>query len=50
VQHHQVLLDRIAAYRKSCTVLQHIPGRTGMKKLFEELENYAGSELDADYS
>jgi hypothetical protein len=48
-QHHALLLDRIASYRSSCTVLQHIPGRTSMKKLFEELENYAGSELDADY-
>lgn len=50
VQHHAVLLDRIAAYRSSCTVLQHIPGRTAMKTLFAELENYAGSELDAEYS
>jgi hypothetical protein len=30
-------------------VLQHIPGRTAMKTLFAELENYAGSELDPDY-
>jgi hypothetical protein len=50
VQHHPVLLDRIASYRGSCTVLQHIRGRTAMKTLFAELENYAGSELDADYS
>src|SRR5471030_3127034 len=50
VQHHPVLLDRIASYRESCTVLQHITGRTAMKTLFAELENYAGSELDADYS
>jgi hypothetical protein len=48
-QHHPVLLNRIALYRKGCTVLQHIPGRTAMKTLFAELENYAGSELDADY-
>jgi hypothetical protein len=37
-------------YRNNCTVLQHIPGRTAMKTLFAELENYAGSELEADYS
>lgn len=50
VQHHPVLLDRIASYRETCTVLQHIRGRTAMKTLFAELENYAGSELDADYA
>lgn len=48
-QHHPVLLNRIESYRTNCTVLQHIPGRTAMKTLFAELENYAGSELDADY-
>ena len=50
VQHHPVLLERIDSYRKSCTVIQNIKGRTAMKTLFAELENYAGSELDADYS
>lgn len=50
VQHHPVLLDRIDSYRRSCTVLQNIKGRTAMKTLFAELENYAGSELDADVS
>ncbi|MFA9217838.1 MAG: hypothetical protein ACEQSK_12140 [Sphingomonadaceae bacterium] len=50
VQHHPVLLDRIASYRNNCTVLQNIRGRTAMKTLFAELENYAGSELDADYN
>jgi hypothetical protein len=50
VQHHEVLLDRIALYRRSCTLLQHILTRAGIKSLFTELENYAGSELDADYS
>ena len=49
-QHHPVLLDRIDSYRTTCTVLQSIKGRTAMKTLFAELENYAGSELDADYS
>ncbi|MGV7208876.1 hypothetical protein ACLB1G_13585 [Oxalobacteraceae bacterium A2-2] len=50
VQHHPVLLDRIASYRDNCTVIQHIPGRTAMKTLFAELENYAGFELEADYN
>lgn len=50
VQHHPVLQERINSYRASCTVLQNIKGRTAMKTLFAELENYAGSELDADYS
>jgi hypothetical protein len=50
VQHHPVLLDRIDSYRNTCTVIQNIKGRTAMKTLFAELENYAGSELDADYS
>jgi len=50
VQHHPVLIERIDNYRRSCTVLQNIRGRTAMKTLFNELENYAGSELDADYA
>ena len=50
VQHHPVLLERIESYRQTCTVLQNIKGRTAMKTSFAELENYAGSELDADYS
>lgn len=49
VQHHAVLLDRIALYRANCTVLRQIRSRASMKSLFAELENYAGSELDADY-
>lgn len=49
-QHHPVLVERIDSYRRSCSVLQNIPGRTAMKTLFAELENYAGSELDADYA
>ncbi|OBV39346.1 hypothetical protein [Janthinobacterium psychrotolerans] len=50
VQHHPVLLERIESYRRSCTVVQKILTRASMKSLFEDLENYAGSELDADYS
>ncbi|KKO62373.1 hypothetical protein VM94_04447 [Janthinobacterium sp. KBS0711] len=50
VQHHPVLLDRIESYRLNCTVVHKILTRASMKSLFEDLENYAGSELDADYS
>ena len=49
-QHQAVMAERIAAYRAHCTVIQKIRTRTAMKTLFAELENYAGSELDADYS
>ena len=40
----------IESYRTHCTVIQKIRTRAAMKTLFAELENYAGSELDADYS
>ena len=49
-QHQAVLAERIASYREHCTVIQKITTRTAMKTLFAELENYAGSELDADYA
>ena len=49
-QHQAVLAERIASYREHCTVIQKIQGRASMKTLFAELENYAGSELDADYA
>ena len=49
-QHQPVLAERIESYRTHCTVIQKIRTRTAMKTLFAELENYAGSELDADYS
>lgn len=48
-QHQAVIADRIANYREHCTVIQKMRGRTAMKTLFAELENYAGSELEADY-
>ena len=48
-QHQAVMAERIDNYREHCTVLQKIRGRTAMKTMFAELENYAGSELDADY-
>lgn len=50
VQHHPVLLERIDSYRRNCSVVHKILTRASMKTLFGELENYAGSELDADYS
>jgi hypothetical protein len=50
VQHQPVLAERIESYRTHCTVIQKIRTRAAMKTLFAELENYAGSELDADYS
>ena len=48
-QHQPVIAERIETYRTHCTVIQKIKTRTAMKTLFSELENYAGSELDADY-
>jgi hypothetical protein len=49
-QHQEVMAERIENYREHCTVLLKIRTRTAMKTLFAELENYAGSELEADYS
>ncbi|MDB5936628.1 MAG: hypothetical protein JWQ01_3972 [Massilia sp.] len=49
-QHQAVMAERIESYREHCTVIQKMRTRTAMKTLFAELENYAGSELDADYS
>lgn len=46
--HQPIIAERIATYREHCTVLQHIGTKATMKQLFTELENYAGSELDAD--
>jgi hypothetical protein len=47
--HQPVIAERIDTYRASCTVLQKIPTRATMKQLWAELENYAGSEIDAEY-
>ena len=49
-QHQEVMAERIENYREHCTVLLKIRTRATMKTLFTELENYAGSELEADYS
>jgi hypothetical protein len=46
--HHAIVASRIAIYRNS-DILRDIAGATPMKQLFVELENFAGSELDAEY-
>jgi hypothetical protein len=46
--HHPIIANRIAIYRNS-DILRDIVGSTPMKQLFVELENFAGSELDAEY-
>jgi hypothetical protein len=46
--HQAIVADRMQAYRNS-TFLQNIAGKVPMKQLFVELENYAGSEIDAEY-
>jgi hypothetical protein len=46
--HRAIIADRIASYRNSI-LLQNIAGKVPMKELFVELENYAGSEIDAEY-
>ena len=48
-QHQPVIAERLEAFRTHCTVIQKMRTRTAMKTLFAELENYAGSELDAEY-
>jgi hypothetical protein len=47
--HQSVIAERIEIYRNSCTVLQQIGTKATLAQLFTELENYAGSELDAEY-
>ena len=47
--HKAVVAERIETYRSHCTVLQLIGTKASLKQLFAELENYAGSELEADY-
>ena len=46
--HRVIVADRIDAYRNS-TFLQNIAGKVPLVQLFVELENYAGSEIDAEY-
>jgi hypothetical protein len=47
--HQALIAERINNYREHCTLLQHIGTRTSLKQLWTELENYAGSEIDAEY-
>ena len=47
--HRAIIAERIGTYRESCTVLKSIGTKAPMKQLVAELENYAGSELDAEY-
>jgi hypothetical protein len=46
--HRSVIAERIDSYRNSI-LLQNIAGKVPMTQLFVELENYAGSEIDAEY-
>jgi len=46
--HQAIIADRIGSYRNSL-LLQNIAGKVPMTQLFVELENYAGSEIDAEY-
>jgi hypothetical protein len=46
--HKAIIADRIASYRNSL-LLQNIAGKVPLVQLFVELENYAGSEIDAEY-
>ena len=46
--HQAIIADRIASYRNSI-LLQNIAAKVPLKELFVELENYAGSEIDAEY-
>jgi hypothetical protein len=48
-QHQAVIAERIASYREHCTVLQQLYTKASVKQLWVELENYAGSEIDAEY-
>jgi len=46
--HQSIIAERIDSYRDSL-LLQNIAGKVPMAQLFVELENYAGSEIDAEY-
>lgn len=46
--HKAVVAERVAMVKDS-VLLQHIAGKTPLQALAVELENFAGSELDAEY-
>jgi hypothetical protein len=46
--HQAIIADRIQSYRNSI-LLQNIAGKVPLTELFVELENYVGSEIDAEY-
>jgi hypothetical protein len=46
--HHAIIAERIAIYRNS-DILRDIGGTTPLKQMVIELENFAGSELDAEF-
>lgn len=46
--HHAIIAERIALYRNS-DIIRDIGGNMPLKQLFVELENFAGSEIDAEY-
>lgn len=46
--HKAIVASRIAIYRNS-DILRDIAGNAPLQQLFVELENFAGSELDAEY-
>jgi hypothetical protein len=46
--HKAIVAERIALYRNS-DIIRDIGGSVPLKQLFVELENFAGSELDAEY-
>lgn len=47
--HRAIVAERVQAYRDTCTLFKSIRSKAPMKQLVAELENYAGSELDAEY-
>jgi hypothetical protein len=47
--HQSIIAERIASYREHCTVLHNLLTKATIKQLWLELENYAGSEIDAEY-
>jgi hypothetical protein len=46
--HKAVVAERIDSYRNSL-LIKHLADKTPLKQLVVELENFAGSELDAEY-